>query len=305
MAASITTVDLSQLPQPVVVEQLDYETILAAMLADLQARMAAAGTPFTALVESDPAYKILEVAAYRELLLRQRTNEAALAVMLAYAAGADLDNIGANYDCARLTITPEDDTTIPPTPAVMESDTDYRARIQLSMEGYSCAGPTGAYLYLTKSASADVLDANITSPQGGTVLVCVLSRTGDGTAPQATLDAVSAALSAETVRPLCDTVLVQGATIVDYSINATLTFFQSVDTGTVLANAQTAAQAYADACHKVGYTVAIAGVLAALKQAGVMNVALHAPGITADIATSATQATYCTGITLVNGGYGV
>ena len=54
MAATITTVDFSQLPPPVVVEQLDFETILAAMLADLQTRMAATGTPFTALVESDP-----------------------------------------------------------------------------------------------------------------------------------------------------------------------------------------------------------------------------------------------------------
>lgn len=305
MAATITTVDLSQLPPPTVVQQLDFETILAAMLADLQARAIAAGIPFTALLESDPAYEILEVCAYRELLLRQDMNEACQAVMLAYAEDSDLDNIGANYDCARLTITPEDDTTVPPTPAVMEQDGPYKARIQLSMEGFTCAGPSGAYLFLTKSASPDVLDANITSPVGGTVLVCVLSRTGDGTAPQPTLDAVTAALNAETVRPMCDTVIVQGASIVDYSINATLTFFQSVDTATVLTNAQTAAQTYANNCHKVGIAVHIAGVLGALMQAGVANVVLSAPGIVADILTSSTQASYCTGITLANGGYGV
>jgi phage-related baseplate assembly protein len=305
MAATITTVDLSQLPAPTVVQQLDFETILSAMIADLQARAIADGEEFTALLESDPAYKILEVCAYRELLLRQDMNEAAQAVMLAYATGSDLDQIGANYDCARQTITPADNTTVPPTPAVMESDTDYRARIQLSMEGYSCAGPSGSYLYLTKTASSDVLDANVDSPTPGTVRVCVLSRTGDGTAPQATLDAVTAALNAETVRPLCDTVEVVGASIQYYSINATLTFFQSVDVATVTANAQTAAQAYADECHRVGYTVAIAGVLAALKQAGVSNVALNAPGITADLDCSSIQASYCTGITLANGGYGV
>jgi phage-related baseplate assembly protein len=232
-------------------------------------------------------------------------NEAAQGVMLAYASGSDLDNIGANYDCARQTITPADNTTVPPTAAVMESDSDYRARIQLSMEGYSCAGPTGAYLYLTKTASADVLDANVFSATPGTVTVCLLSRTGDGTVPDATYNAVVAALTAETVRPLCDTVDVERATIVDYTINATLTFFQSVDTATVLANAQTAAQSYADACHKVGYTVTVAGVYAALKQAGVANVALNSPGITADLTTTSTQASYCTGITLTNGGYSV
>lgn len=68
MAGGFTAVDLSQLPAPSVVETLDFETILQAMLDDLLAR----DPDFSALVESDPAYKILEVAAYRELLLRQR-----------------------------------------------------------------------------------------------------------------------------------------------------------------------------------------------------------------------------------------
>lgn len=302
MGATITTVDLSQLPAPVVVEALDFETIFSAMLADLQARMASTGTPFTALVESDPAYKILEVAAYRELLLRQRVNAASKAVMLAYAEGPDLDNIGANYNCARLTITPANNSTVPPAPAVMELDPAYRARIQLSMESYSCAGPVGSYKSLTLAASPDVLDANIYSPIPGTVGVVVLSRTGDGTAPQATLAAVNAALNAETVRPLCDTVQVSGAQVQYYSINATLMFLQSVDAATVLANAQTAAQAYANSCHAVGRTVAIAGIIGALMQAGVENVALNAPGITADQVNSSTQASYCSGITLTNGG---
>ena len=304
MAATITAVDFSLLPPPTVVQQLDFESIVSAILADLQARAALAGVPFTALVESDPAYKIIEACAYRELLLRQDMNEDALAVMLAYATGPDLDQIGANYDCQRLTITPEDDSTIPPTPAVMEADDDYRARIQLSMEGYSCAGPVGSYQFLAKSASADVLDVSVTNPIGGTVLVSILSRTGNGAAPQPTINAVTAALTAETVRPLCDTVLVQSATIVSYSINAVLTFPASLDIPTALANAQTSAQAYANARQKVGASVTVAGVHGALMAAGIVNAVLQAPGITADIIPTDTQATYCTGITLVNGGIG-
>lgn len=57
-------------------------------------------------------------------------SEAARAVMLAYAAGADLDQLGANSSVERLVITPSDETSLPPTPALMESDTDYRLRIQ-------------------------------------------------------------------------------------------------------------------------------------------------------------------------------
>lgn len=119
MASAYTKVDLSQLAPPNVVEALDFESIFAAMLADLRAR----DSTFTALVESDPAYKILEVAAYRELLIRQRVNDAAKAVMVAYATGADLDQIGANYDVARLLITPADETTIPPPRPYMKPTT--------------------------------------------------------------------------------------------------------------------------------------------------------------------------------------
>jgi len=78
---SFSAIDLSALPAPDIIETLDFEVILAAMLTDLQARDAS----FSALVESDPAYKILEVAAYRELLLQARINSAAKAVMLPYA----------------------------------------------------------------------------------------------------------------------------------------------------------------------------------------------------------------------------
>jgi phage-related baseplate assembly protein len=298
MAGNLTPIDLSQLPAPDVVEQIDFETIVAEMIADLQAR----DSTFTALLESDPAYKVIEVAAYREVLLRQRNNDACKAIMLAFAKGNDLDQIGANYDCERLTITPEDDSTIPPTPAVMEGDDAYRARIQLSMQGYSCAGPNGAYQYFAKSASGDVLDASVTSPTPGTVLVSGLSQTGNGTAPQSTIDAVTLALSADDVRPLCDTVLVQSAQVIQYSVQAVLTVLEGYDEPTVVANAIAAVTAYTKARHKNGRSVTMAMINAALGVAGVENIAHQAPGITADIVISKTQAAYCTSISVVSGG---
>src|SRR6185436_13616375 len=97
---------------PDIVEQIFFEDILAAMIADLQVRDPA----FTALLESDPAYKIMEVCAYREMLLRQRVNEAAKGVMLSIAIGTDLDQIAANYNVERLVIYPGDTEAIPPVP---------------------------------------------------------------------------------------------------------------------------------------------------------------------------------------------
>lgn len=299
MASAYTKVDLSQLAPPNVVEALDFESIFAAMLADLRARDSA----FTALVESDPAYKILEVAAYRELLIRQRVNDAAKAVMVAYATGADLDQIGANYDVARLLVTPADDTTIPPTAAVYETDDEFRVRIILSLEGYTTAGSKGSYIFHALSASGDCKDVAVESLTPGTVNVAVLSRTGTGAAPSTTIAAVTDALNAEVVRPLCDTVAVQSAQIINYSISASLTVFPGTGQAEALAAATAAVQAYAAAQHRLGYDITRSGIFAALHQPGVQNATITSPA--ADIAIAWNQAPNCTGVTVTVGGTGV
>ncbi len=296
MAGAFTVVDLSQLPAPTVVEQIDYETILAEMLADLVARM----PEFTALVESDPAYKILEVAAFRETLIRQRTNEACKAVMLAYAAGSDLDQLGANFNVARLVVDPGDPDAIPPVPPTYESDAEFRARIPLSLESYTTAGSEGSYVFHGLSADGDVKDVSAVSPSPGQVTVYVLSRDGDGTASVDLIAAVDAALNAEKVRPITDQVTVQSASIVNYTIEAELVLYPGPDSAVVLEAAQDAAEAYANSVHRMGYDVALSGVYEALHRPGVQRVNLTQP--TANITISDGQAAFCTGITLTVAG---
>lgn len=134
----MATIDLSQLPAPDVVEALDYETLLAerkATLISLYPADQQEAVARTLTLESEPIVKLLQENAYRELILRQRINEAAKAVMVAYSLDSDLDQLGANNGVRRLTITPADDTTIPPTAAVMESDDDFRLRIASAFEG--------------------------------------------------------------------------------------------------------------------------------------------------------------------------
>ena len=288
MAGAYTNVNLSQLAPPTIVEQIDFETILAAMVADLVARYPS----FSALTESDPASAILEVAAYREVLLRQRVNEAALGCMLAYAKKSDLDQLGANVNVERRVITPADPTTTPPTPAVYEDDDEYRARIQLSFEGYTTAGSEGSYVYHALSADGDVLDASATSPTPGVVDVYVLSRTADGAAPTDLVAKVNAALNAEDVRPMTDNVSVQSAEIVDYTVEAVLTLRPGPDANTVLAEALAAVQKYAADQHRIGFDVTRAGIFGALVVSGVQNVALAHPA--ADVVIDDTQASFCT-----------
>lgn len=317
--STFTQIDLSSLPAPDIVEALDFETIFAAMLADLQAR----DSSFTALLESDPAYKVLEVAAYRELLIRQRVNDAARAVMLAYAQKADLDNLAANFNVQRLLITPADDNAIPPVAAVYESDDALRARAQLAFEGLTTAGSEGSYKFHGLSASGNVKDIavaavefhisagsvviddgiNLPTPEPGMVAVTVLAHTGDGTADAGVLTAVELAVKSETVRPLTDRVIVRSAEVVNYAIVATLTFYDGPSSATVLQAAQDAVDAYKEAQRKIGYDITRSGIFAALHQPGVQNVVLTSPA--ADVAIAAYQAGYCTGVTLTNGGLGV
>lgn len=292
---TFTPIDLAQLPDPRVVEQLDYEQILeqrkAALLAlwpeaeraEIAARMA---------LESDPLNKLLQENAYRELVWRQRVNEAALATLLAKARGADLDQVAANYNVRRLVVTPATDQA----PAVMEGDDALRERAQMAFEGLSTAGPRNAYVYHARSADGRVADATAVSPAPAEVVVTVQALAGDGSAPADLLAVVLAALSDEDVRPVADRVTVQGAQILPYSVTATLYLASTgPEAEPILAAAEARCRALVNARRRLGVEVSASAVHAALHVEGVRKVQLNG---WADIVPTAYQAGYCTGIHL-------
>lgn len=291
---SFTPINLSTLPAPNVVEPLSYETILAEMLADLKARDPA----FTGLVPSDPAYKVLEVCAYRELKKRAEINDAARSVMLAYAVGPDLEQLGALFGVTRKTLIPADPLANPPVVAVYESDSDLRLRIQLSLEGMSTAGPTGAYIYHALRVPT-IRNVLVESPTPGAVRVTVLSQNNNGLASAAEVAQVNAILNSDDVRPLTDNVTVQPAEILTYAITATVSVNEGPDAAVVLANCNTAAAAYAADRFKIGSDINLSGIYAALHQPGVEKVVLSAPS--ADLIVTSTQAARCSAITLTLG----
>lgn len=291
---TFTAVDLSRLPAPAVIEELSFEQIRGDMLARLQQLL----PEFDALVESDPAVKVLEVAAYREMLLRARVNDAARAVMPAYALGADLDNLAALMGVTRLLLTPAD--TLTGAAAVYESDTDLRRRLVLAPEGYSVAGPEGAYIFHALSADANVLDASATSPTPGTVVVAILSRDNAGAAGAGLLATVSAYLTDDTRRPLTDNVVVQAASLINYQVTAQIRTFAGPDAAIVLAASRARLDAYLAASHRLGRDVTRSGIFAALHSEGVQNVTLSAPA--ADIIIGRTEASRCTAISLTHAG---
>ena len=296
-------IDLSRLPAPNIIEPLDYETLLAERKARLIALYPEeerdAITELLAL-ESEPLVKLLEENAYRELVLRQRINEAAKAVMLAYANDADLEHLGALFEVGRLITDPGEPDAMPPVPPTYETNSELRRRIQLSLDGLSTAGPAQAYVFHALSADGRVKDASVASPAPGQVVVTVLARDNGGLADAAVLEAVSQAINAEDVRPLTDQASVQAAEILDYALDATLYLYPGPDSTVVLAEARAQAEAYTTEQHQLGRDVTLSGLYAALHRPGVQRGELASP--TASVTVTPQQAAHCSGITLHEGG---
>jgi len=271
MSASATSVDLSRLPPPDVIEELDFESILAVRRAEFLSRFPA----FSANVESDPVIKALEVGAYRELVLRARINDAARSVLVAYAAAADLDNLAALFGVSRQEISPANPQE--GTAAVLENDDALRRRVLLAPDAFSVAGPATAYVFHALSADADILDASATSPAPGEVTVSILSRSGDGSASPALVAKVQALLDGDEVRPLTDNVSVQSVELVTFEIEAGLTLYPGPDQSIISANANAALDDLLSANRRLGRDITRSAIIAALHVAGVQNVALIAP----------------------------
>jgi len=299
----MATIDLSQLPAPDVVEQLDYESLFEerkSTLISLYPVEQQEAIRRTLSFESEPLVKLLQENAYREVILRQRVNEAARAVMVAYATGSDLDQLAANTNVQRLVLQPANNTTIPPTDAVMESDSDFRMRIPQAFEGLSVAGPSGAYEYHARSADGRVADASAISPAPAEVTITILSRDNDGKATADLLAAVEKALNDEDVRPVADRVTVQAAEIVNYQINAVLYVLPTPEIEPVRAASEAQLKKYINTQARLGRDIRLSAIYAALHVEGVQRVELSAP--VADIVLDKTQASLCTAYTLSVGG---
>lgn len=294
-AGGTTAVDLSRLPFPAVIEALNFEDIVTGLKSDLIA--IAPETQPVLQDDSEVLVKLIHVFAYRELNLRQRINDAAKAMTLPYATGSDLDVVAAPF-ATRMKITPNNPVT--GAPAVMESDDSLRERAMMGPEGFSVAGPAGAYVKFAREASPLVLDASCISPQAGDVLVTVLSRQNNGTADQPLLDRVMAVVSDDNVRPLTDNVIVRSAEVLTFGIRARIKTFAGPDSDVVMAEARRRLDDYLARSFRLGRDITRSALIAALCPDGVQDVALQYPSIS--LVVSPLQAARCDVIDLIYDG---
>ena len=293
-----TVIDLSRLPTPQVVEALDYEQILAELKGDLRERAPELGAALD--LESEPLVKLLEVCAYREVLLRQRVNDAARSTMLAYAAGSNLDQIAAPFGVKRLVVQEADAEAVPPLEAVYEDDEALRGRVQLAPESTSVAGPANAYRAMVMAVNARIKDVSVYSPRPGEVRISVLTHDGLPDLVDELLEQVRLACSADDVRPLTDLVTVREATSKSYSVHATLWLYPGPGDAEVLEEAKKQLWAYVGDHFALGHDITLSGLYAALHVSGVQRVDITAPS--EDIACANHEAAYCHAIRVVIGG---
>lgn len=245
--------DLSRLPPPEVIKGVDFEQILAERIADLVGRFAEAGIAFDfGNLESEPAVILQQVDAYREVLAKAAINDAARGVMLAFATGATLEHLGAFFGVERLEVTP----AVGDAPAVMESDADLRARIQLAPESLPYAGMTGgAYRALALRTVPALKDAAPIKRPGGRVDIVLLARDGTGAVSDATVNAVYAAFQDDEATQLTDIVTVRSVTPVPYTVNLHLKVRLGPDAAVVRASAEAGVRAYAAERRRIGRVV--------------------------------------------------
>lgn len=295
-------IDLSKVPVPDIIETPDFEEkyqALKSMLINLDPDYAQSLS-----LESDPAARLLQVFAYREMYLTARINDATRANILASATGRDLDALASRYNIERLTIQPANPDANPPEPAVMEDDDALRRRVQMAFDGLNTAGSIDGYIFHALGANGLVRDALATSPQPTEIELTILSNEGNGHSSAELIESVRAhfgisadgtqQLGTSKIRPQGDRVSVQSASIISYQVEATIYLQQGPDASVIRQQAIAAAQKYADEQHRLGADITRSGLHRALHQPGVDNVELHQPD--GNISVSPTQAAYCTSI---------
>lgn len=252
-----------QLPLPAVLEAIDIEAILAATMADVAARLQAAGIDYDVdALETDTVKILEEAAALREARMRARVNDGIRSNLLPFSSSSDLDHLAAFHDVERLE---------------GESDEALRERVALAVSGRSTAGPADWYRSAARRASIRVKDAAIYRPGAGPDLrIAVLAADNFGEPDAELLDAVREVVTADDVRVVSDRIEVVAATSASVDVEADV-WLQPDTPQTVFDNLEASLRSALADQGGLGFDVTRSWLTAMLHQAGVHKVVLSAP----------------------------
>lgn len=271
--------DVNNLPEPNLVDR-DVEAITNALVAKYEELTGKTLYP----AQADRLF--LDVIAYREILVRNAIQDAATQNLLEFARAPMIDYLGDLMGVYRL----EDET-----------DDQLRNRIRLAPETYSTAGCRLAYKFHALSANSEIIDAapiradSIDAGVEGDIHIFVLTKTG--TANQTILDQVSASCNDIKRRPISDDVNVFSGIEKTYTLDVTVTPYDTANLSTVAAAVQSAAEAYVSAKQQqLGLDIDPSQIIDALFGEGVYKIDVNQPADTLVIHES--EWAKCTEITV-------
>ncbi|MBY8161398.1 baseplate J/gp47 family protein [Vibrio fluvialis] len=284
-------IEISQLPPPEIVQQLDASIPRDRMLARF-AELMDTNVPKA----GDPLYFAFSAMGEEVTRARQEFQDISLENMVAYATGNNLQRLADWRPVEKF------DT---------ETDDEFRRRVQMAPESFSTAGPDGAYIFHALAADEDVQDAYPDSPDGFIVDLYILSRTGDGTASQALLDKVNSYVSKDKLRPLNDKLTLKSAVIKPYVIEVELTLPNGPGESETITQATKRLQSLVTETHVLGGQVSLSLINAAahVQSEGsdssvsfqpVIDVNILQPA--ASVLCAMTEAPYCTEIIITQAG---
>lgn len=279
-------IELSNLTTPGVIETVSFASILDEAIKDLRTRFADVGVSYdVGNLETDPAKILLEVSSAREIVIRQRINDAAKANLIAYATESDLEHLAAFYDVTRL---------------VGENDIQLRARVVLAIQARSPGG--SAYWYKQAALRADtrIRDVVVYREEFWPIIhIAVLSQDDGGIPDQEMLDAVKAEVFSDTVRLLNDTLVVEAAVTQTVDIAADIWLLPNAGTNVFDSLESTLRAAWIEESG-VGFDLEISWLESRLHVDGVKKVVVTSPS--SSIINSEGSATALGNITLINKG---
>lgn len=283
-------IELNQLPTMQILETLDSDANITARIKKLVEYWAVNDPPNAAQydvggTEFDPIKINQETNAYFELTVRDRVNQAAKAVTLAFASGTDLDAIGSRYPGG-----------MPRLPN--ESDDDYRTRVWLSPNTLTQNGVYESYVFFAltaaRAAGTPLRDCQVVSTPGNPHIKIVImadgtpvTSNGDGTFTPfpspipangqilTVRDYITAPGMAR--KGLTDVITVVGPRVVTVNYDIDVFLFPGWDQTLTMKQLYTAIAKLVEKQRYLGFSHTHAAIEAALEVGGVFDVRVNSP----------------------------
>jgi phage-related baseplate assembly protein len=255
-------IDFARLPPPAVIEEIDFESMLARYQADVVSKNPKLASAVK--LEQSPTNVILEAEAFGEMLVRARVNAAARAVMLAFSKGSDLDNLAAFFGVER---------------ATDETDDSLRRRAQLAPEAFTTAGSEGGYIFQALTADpVNIRDATaVKMNDRGGVKIAVMGSGIDPVPTQDILYKVTSRLNSKGIKPLTDVISVVPVKVLRTKIVANIALYPGPDASLVMSDIGKALQKVRANVSLIGRDLTRSAIISALNQEGVQSVDLISP----------------------------